>query len=120
MKKMKQKCHELVYQGYHHVLLIDRNNVPTMNTIKGTQQFHEVKSGGATNVEGEYILGVSKIPCSCRKCRDPTLENLVCPVSDFADRKEYRVKRIIEEGELEEEVIDLEVGQIEDEEVDIA
>ena len=48
------------------------------------------------------------------------MENLVCPVSDFADRKEYRVKRIVEEGELEEEVIDLEVGQIEDKEVDRA
>ena len=78
-----------------------------------------VKSGGATNVEGEYILSVSKIPCSCRKCRDPTLDNLVCPVSDFVDRKEYIVKRIVVESELEEEVFDLEVGQIEDEEVDI-
>ena len=47
-------------------------------------------------------------------------ENLVFPVSDFADRNEYRVKRIVVEGELEEEVIGLEVGQIEDEEVDIA
>ena len=111
---------ELLNQGYQHVLIIDHKNFPPVNTIKGTQQFHEVKSGGTTNVEGEYILGVSKIPCSCRKCRDPTLDNLVCPVSDFAGRKEYRVKRIVEEGELEEEVIDLEVGQIEDEEVDIA
>ena len=62
---------------------------------------------------------MSRIPCSCRKCRDPTLENLVCPVSDFADRKEYRVKRIVAEGELEEEVIDLENEEIEDEEAEI-
>ena len=77
-----------------------------------------VKSGGATNVEGEYIVSVSKIPCSCRKCRDSTLDNLVCPASDFSDKKEYRMKRIVVEGELEEEVIDLEVGQVEDEEVE--
>ena len=92
----------------------------TLNTIKGTQQLHEVKSGGATNVEGEYILGVSKIPSSCRKYRDPTLENLVCPVSEFADRKEYRVKKIVVEGELEDEVIGLEVGKKGDEDVDSA
>ena len=48
------------------------------------------------------------------------MENFVCPVSDFADRKEYRVKRIVVEGELEEEVLDLEVGQIEDEEMDVS
>ena len=67
------KVAELFSQGYQHVLLIDCNNVPTMNTIKGTKQSHEVKSGGAAIVEGEYILGVSKIPCSFGKCREPTL-----------------------------------------------
>ena len=37
------KVAELPKQGYQYVLLvIDSNIVPTMNTIKGTQHFHEV------------------------------------------------------------------------------
>ena len=31
-----------------------------MNTMKGAEQFHEVKSGGATPVEGQYILECPK------------------------------------------------------------
>ena len=83
-EKDPAKVDELCNQGYEHVLLLNRHNVPQMKTIKGTQTFHEVKSGEATNVEGEYKLHVSKIVCSCRKCRDPTLANLVCPVGVFA------------------------------------
>ena len=47
------------------------------------------------------------------------MANLVCPVVEFAGRKEYRVKRIIQEEELAEEEIDLEVGHVGDEEVEI-
>ena len=55
-----------------------------------------------------YIL---KIVCSCRKDRYPTLVNLICPVAEYGNRTEYNVKKIVEEGEFPEELIDLEVGQ---------
>ena len=45
--------------------------------------------------------------------------NLVCPVAEYAYRTEYNANKIIEAGELLKEFIDLEHGQIGDEEVDI-
>lgn len=66
------------------------NNVSQMKTIKGTWTFCEVKSRDATNAEGEYKPYTSNIVCSCRKCRETTVIDLVCPLGTIQCREDGR------------------------------
>ena len=69
-----------------------------MNTIKGTQSFHDVRKGETSNIDG-----------------------LIFPVQSLNFLTEKNdLERKVEEGKLIDELIGLEVGQIGDEEVDKA
>jgi hypothetical protein len=65
---------------YHHILFTDRNNVPRVENIAGTQKLHSIAgdSGSKRPEErlsnDEFHLVVATMPCACLACRERPVE----------------------------------------------
>ena len=58
---------------YKHIVHTPRDNVPDMDTIKGTTLIAQVSGCRNPNEDGRWTLDHSLLPCSCPECRkDPT------------------------------------------------
>jgi RNA polymerase subunit RPABC4/transcription elongation factor Spt4 len=84
---------------WKHIVFADRNDIPDMKPIEGTQTLHSVDGHVASsstrrsslNRPGteEYLLTVAEYPCVCLICRDMIEDKTqVCPFKDI--RKELQ------------------------------
>ena len=74
---------------HSHVCFSDRANIPTMNAISGSSQFHEVKSTGISRNHGgrtHYQLTTSNKPCRCKFCRGEE-QYAPCLLTEWRDTK---------------------------------
>ena len=53
-----------------HIVFTDRENVPHMKTISGTQNFFQVQGSNEKRPDGSYNLDTFKLQCSCTNCLD--------------------------------------------------
>ena len=51
-----------------HIVFTDRENVPNMKTIGGTQNFFQVQGQNKKRPDGNYNLDTFKLQCSCTNC----------------------------------------------------
>ena len=51
-----------------HIVFTDRENVPDMKTISGTQNFFQVQGPNEKRPDGSYDLDTFKLQCSCTNC----------------------------------------------------
>ena len=48
----KAECDRLKDENFTHIVFTDRQDVPVMNTVKGSSLFHEVSSDGKAREVG--------------------------------------------------------------------
>ena len=75
---------------YKHIVHTPRDNVPDMDTIKGTTLIAQVSGCQHPNDEGKWTIDHSLLPCSCSNCRDDPTDFKSCIF-----RKDRETKREI-------------------------
>jgi hypothetical protein len=81
---------------YHHILFTDRDNVPRMEQIDGTQKLHSVAGDSDSKRPGEGVgkdqfrLVVASMPCACLACRGKSTQK--CPYEHIRNERELWVQ----------------------------
>ena len=55
---------------YKYVVFTDRNNVPDVKPLTGTMKFAQIHGMKERNLEGQWAVSASILPCSCPPCRN--------------------------------------------------
>ena len=55
---------------YKHVVFTDRSNVPDTKPLPGTMKFAQIHGLKERNLEGQWAVFSSILPCSCPPCRN--------------------------------------------------
>jgi hypothetical protein len=80
---------------YRHNVFTDRNNVPTMAAVEGTQKLHSVMGSLETRTTGglkQHKLLVAHMPCVCLSCRlDDNHYGAECTFKEIRQERELRV-----------------------------
>ena len=98
--------YERLSKEHNHVVFTDRENIPDMKTIVGSQKLFHVK-GSSKNTGKEMELVTSLLPCSCDNCLSANHENTdACVYKHLREIKTHTVERILEDesgDELDED-----------------
>jgi len=69
----KAEYDKLIGAGEKHVVFTDRETVPEISTVEGTQKMFQLHGDIKALPSGKWNLHTAKIPCSCPPCRnDPS------------------------------------------------
>ena len=59
--------------GEEHIMFTNRENIPNMKTVMGTQNFYQLQGDINPVLDGKLNIQVSPLQCSCSLCRnDPS------------------------------------------------
>ena len=97
--------YERLSKEHKHVVFTDRENIPDMKMIKGSQKIYHIQ-GSSTNTGKEMKLISSLLPCSCDHCLSANHENTdACVYKHLRGIKTHTVERIEsgDEGDDEED-----------------
>ena len=79
---------------YKHIVHTPRDNVPDMDTIKGTTLIAQVSGCQHPNAEGKWTIDHSLLPCSCPNCRDDPTDFKSCIFKKERETKREIIKLV--------------------------
>lgn len=74
----KDEYDKLIGAGEKHIVFTDRENVPEIPTVEGTQKLFQLHGDIAALPSGKWNLHTATLPCSCPPCRNDPANLSAC------------------------------------------
>ena len=74
----KDEYDKLIGAGEQHIVFTDRETIPEISTVEGTQKMFQVHGDTAPLPSGKWNLHTATLPCSCPPCRNDPVNLDAC------------------------------------------
>ena len=89
----KDEYDKLIGAGEKHIVFTDRENVPEIPTVEGTQKMFQLHGDLTPLPSGKWNLHTSTLPCSCPPCRNNPANLDACLYKAHRDMKTKTVSQ---------------------------